>query len=159
MSDTYEKIERNKKPRVHIKYEIETENGTLSKELPFVVGVMGDFSADAEKKSFKDRKFIQVDKENFNDVMKKMGPELQFRVKNTLIDKDSELPVNLKFNSLDDFSPENIVLQVPELKKLIELREKLRELVTQVDLSESLEGALEKILSGHEPNLLTQDAE
>lgn len=143
----YGRLQNNKKPRVHIKYEIETENGTVTKELPFVVGVMGDFSGDSTAtKPFSERKFVQIDRDNFDNVMAKIAPELKFRVENKLTEDGSELPVHLKFSSLNDFLPENIVSQVPALQKLLDTRNKLRDLITQVDLSENLEMVLENIL-------------
>ena len=143
------KLDRVRKPRVHITYEVETEGAAVVKELPFVVGVLGDFSGQPTEplKPLKDRKFIQIDRDNFNDVMGRMTPGLNLRVKNTLKDDGSELGVQLKFGSMDDFSPENVAQQVDPLKKLIETRDKLRDLLTKIDRSEDLEGLLEKVLS------------
>lgn len=148
MSNIYDELDKSRKPRVHIKYEVETEGGTVSKELPFVVGVMGDFSGDPTQplKPFSERKFIQVDRNNFDDVMSKMNPGLDLRVDNKISNNNTEIAVHLEFNSLSDFEPENIVRQVPVLNKLLETRNKLRELITQVDRSEELESILEKIL-------------
>ena len=103
-----EKLKRVRAPRVHITYEVETEGASVVKELPFVVGVLGDFSGQPTEplKPLKDRKFIQIDRDNFNDVMGRMTPGLNLRVKNTLKDDGSELGVQLKFSSMDDFAPE-----------------------------------------------------
>ena len=145
----HDKLSRVRKPRVHITYKVETEGAAVEKELPFVVGVLGDFSGNPTEplKPLKDRKFIQIDRDNFNDVMARMTPGLNLRVKNTLKDDGSEIGVQLKFRSMADFAPENVAQQVDPLKKLIETRDKLRDLLTKIDRSEDLEGLLEKVLS------------
>ena len=147
-----EKLSRVRKPRVHIKYEVETEGASVEKELPFVVGVLGDFSGQPTEplKPLKDRKFIQIDRDNFNDVMARMTPGLNLKVKNTLKDDGSELGVQLKFGSMDDFAPENVARQVDPVRKLVETRDKLRDLLTKMDRSEDLEAILEKVLSNTE---------
>src|ERR671933_996771 len=101
------KLDRVRKPRVHITYDVETEGAAVTKELPFVVGVLGDFSGNPTEplKPLKDRKFIQIDRDNFNDIMARMTPGLNMRVQNTLANDGSELPVQLKFNSMEDFEP------------------------------------------------------
>jgi len=145
----HKKLDRVRKPRVHITYEVETEGAMVVKELPFVVGVLGDFSGQPTEplKPLKDRKFIQIDRDNFNDVMGRMTPGLSMRVKNTLKDDGSELGVALKFNSMEDFSPERVAQQVDPIKKLVDTRDKLRDLLTKIDRSEDLENLLEKVLS------------
>jgi len=144
----HEKLKRVRKPRVHITYEVETEGAVVEKELPFVVGVMGDFSGNPTEKlaPLKDRKFVQIDRDNINDVMKRMTPGLSMRVENTMKGDGSEMPVNLKFDSMDDFSPANVARQVEPLKKLLDTRDKLRDLLTKVDRSEDLEAILEQVL-------------
>ncbi len=144
----HDKLKRVRKPRVHITYDVETEGAVVQKELPFVMGVMGDFSGDPTQplKSLKDRKFIQIDRDNFNDVMTRMTPGLNMRVENTLSGDGSEMAVQLKFNSIEDFEPANVVKQVAPLKKLLETRDKLRDLLTKVDRSEDLENVLEDVL-------------
>jgi len=148
----HDKLSRVRKPRVHITYEVETEGAKVVKELPFVMGVLGDFSGKPTSplKPMKDRKFIQIDRDNFDDVMKRMTPGLQYRVQNTLDEKGGELSVSLKFESLEDFSPGRVVQQVEPLKKLLETRDKLRDLLTKVDRSDELEGLLEKVLQNQE---------
>jgi type VI secretion system protein ImpB len=142
------KINRVRKPRVHITYDVETNGARVVKELPFVVGVMGDFSGNPTTplKPLRDRKFIQIDRDNFNDVMQKMTPGLNLRVENTLKGDGSEMAVQLKFNEIEDFEPGKIVEQVEPLRKLLETRNKLRDLLTKVDRSEDLEALLEKVL-------------
>ncbi|MBV1881718.1 MAG: type VI secretion system contractile sheath small subunit [Pseudomonadales bacterium] len=149
MSDSiHDKLNRVRKPRVHITYDVETGGATQETELPFVVGVMGDYSGDnvEAKKSLKDRKFIQIDRDNFDDIMGKVEPGLNLKVENTIEGGDSEMAVDLKFNSMSDFEPQNIVEQIEPLKQLMEARNKLRDLMTKVDRSEELESILEEVL-------------
>ncbi|WP_439271941.1 type VI secretion system contractile sheath small subunit [Pseudochrobactrum sp. HB0163] len=148
MANLYDKIDRVRKPRVHIKYEIETEGGSVEKELPFVVGVLGDFSGNAgdRSKPFNERKFIQIDRDNFDDVMRNIAPAVTLRVPNMLKNDDTELPVTLNFTKMADFEPAAIVDQVPELKKLLAIRNMLRDLMSKADLSAELENILENIL-------------
>ena len=152
MASVHDKLERVRKPRVHIKYEVETEGAMLEKELPFVVGVLGDFSGDPTEplRPLAERKFIQIDRDNFNDVMARMTPGLNLRVENTLKGDGSEMAVSLKFRSMDDFSPENVVKQVEPLRRMLETRDKLRDLLTKVDRSEDLEAVLERVLQNSE---------
>src|SRR5271156_6073812 len=107
---TQKKLERVRKPRVHITYDVEVGDATVKKELPFVVGVLGDFSGNPTSplKPLKDRKFIQVDRDNFNDIMARMTPGANMKVANTLKGDGSELSVNLKFNSIEDFEPAQV---------------------------------------------------
>jgi type VI secretion system protein ImpB len=144
----HNKLKRVRKPRVHITYEVEASGGSAERELPFVAGVMGDYSGDnaAARKPLKERKFAQVDSENFNDVMAKVNPKLELQVENTLAGDGSRMAVNLDFKEMDDFSPEAIVAQVEPLKKLLEARNKLRDLLSKADRSEDLERVLEEIL-------------
>ena len=148
MASVHDKLERVRKPRVHIKYEVETEGALVEKELPFVVGVLGDFSGQPTEplKPMKDRKFIQVDRDNFDEVLARMTPGLHLRVRNTMANDQSEIPVALKFNKMEDFEPAAIVEQVPALKQMLEARNQLRDLLSKADRSEELELLLEKIL-------------
>ncbi|MEO5369632.1 MAG: type VI secretion system contractile sheath small subunit [Magnetococcus sp. DMHC-1] len=148
MASVHDKLNRVRKPRVHISYEVETEGATVVKELPFVVGVMGDFSGDPTQplKPFKERKFIQIDQDNFDSVMAKMTPGLSLKVDNTLANDGSQMAVNLKFESMEDFEPARIVEQVEPLRRLMDTRNKLRDLMSKVDRSDELEGILEKVL-------------
>jgi type VI secretion system protein ImpB len=152
MESIHKKLERVRKPRVHITYEVETEGAMVLKELPFVVGVLGDFSGDPSEplKPLKDRKFVQVDRDNFDEIMARMTPGVNFRVENTLKGDGSEIAVSLKFNSLDDFEPAKIVEQIEPLKKLLDTRNKLRDLLTKADRSDDLEALLERVLQDTE---------
>lgn len=151
-SSVHDKLKRVRKPRVHITYEVETEGAVEEKELPFVVGVMGDFSGHPTEKlkALKDRKFVNIDRDNINDVMKQMKPGLNLRVENTLQDDGSEMPVQLKFELMDDFDPANVARQVKPLSELLDARDRLRDLLTKVDLSEDLETVLNKVLTSSE---------
>jgi type VI secretion system protein ImpB len=148
MASIHQKLERVRKPRVHIKYEVETEGAQIERELPFVVGVMGDFSGNPTQPlaPLKDRKFVQIDRDNFNDVMAKISPELNLKVENTLKNDGSMMALQLKFRSMDNFEPGQIAEQVPALKKLLDTRNRLRDLMAKVDKSEELEGLLERVL-------------
>jgi len=147
-----DKLERVRKPRVHLKYEVETEGATVEKELPFVVGVLGDFSGQPTEalKPLKDRKFTQIDRDNFNEVMARMTPGLNMKVQNTLANDGSEMAVALKFSSMDDFDPANVAQQIDPLKKMLETRDKLRDLLTKIDRSEDLENLLDQVLQNSE---------
>jgi type VI secretion system protein ImpB len=148
----HDKLTRVRKPRVHITYEVETGGARVLRELPFVMGVLGDFSGKSTQplKPLKDRKFIQIDRDNINDVLARMTPGLEYRVTNTLKGDGSEMAVKLQFNSMDDFDPGRVVQQVEPLKKLLETRDKLRDLLTKVDRSDELENLLERILNSKE---------
>ena len=145
----HEKLKRVRKPRVHITYEVETEGAEILRELPFVVGIMGDFSGDPTQplRPLNERKFIQIDRDNFNEVMGRMTPGLNLRVDNKLVDDGSQMAVSLKFDSLEEFEPARVAEQVPALKALLETRSKLRDLMSKVDRSEQLESLLEQILT------------
>ena len=144
----HQKLTRVRKPRVHITYDVETEGAEEVKDLPFVVGVMGDFSGDPTSKlqPLKDRKFVGIDRDNFNDVMQKSTPGLNMRVENTMKGDGSELPVQLKFNSMDDFAPAQVAQQIEPLKKLLETRDKLRDLLTKIDHSDKLENIIDQVM-------------
>jgi type VI secretion system protein ImpB len=147
-----ETLKRVRAPRVKIDYQVETEGAKPILELPFVVGVMADLSGMPKEanKPMKQRKFVPIDRDNFNDVMARMNVGLNLKVDNKLADDGSQMGVQLKFNSLDDFDPARIVSQVPALKALLETRDKLRDLVSKVDRSDELEGLLEQVLQNDE---------
>jgi len=150
MSDSiHDKLKRVRKPRVHITYDLETNGSIVEKEIPFVMGVMGDYSGDNTegKKTLKDRKFSQIDRDNFNDIMTKVNPQLRMKVANLLENDGSELSASLDFKTMEDFEPHRIVEQLEPLKKLMDTRNKLRDLLTKADRSEDLEAILEDVLS------------
>jgi type VI secretion system protein ImpB len=150
MSDSiHDKLKRVRKPRVHITYDLETNGTVVEKELPFVMGVMGDYSGDNvdNKKPIKERKFSQIDRDNFNEIMSKVNPQLRMKVDNLLEGDGSEMSLNLDFKTMEDFEPHRIVEQLEPLKKLMDTRNKLRDLLTKADRSEELESILEDVLS------------
>jgi len=148
MASVHDKLNRVRKPRVHITYDVETEGAAIERELPFIVGVMGDFAGDPSEplKPLAERKFTQIDRDNFNDVMARIAPGLNMKVENTLAGDGSEMGVNLKFRHMDDFEPAKIAEQVPALKALMETRSKLRDLMSKVDNSDKLEELLDEVL-------------
>ena len=150
-NSAYEKISKSTKPRVHIKYEVETENGTQEKELPFVIGVIGDFSANnTEQPSLKEREFTNIDRDNFDEVMAKIKPKLSIKIENSLDPNNDQLmPLELSFNSISDFEPDQLINQIEPLFKLKLARDRLRSLLNHSECSESLEKALESVLSDH----------
>ncbi|MEO0443683.1 MAG: type VI secretion system contractile sheath small subunit [Pseudomonadota bacterium] len=150
MSDSiHDKLKRVRKPRVHITYDLESGDEKIQKEIPFVMGVMGDYSGDNtdNKKTLKERKFSQIDRDNFNEVMANINPQLRMKVDNLLENDGSELSVDLGFKNMEDFEPHKLVEQVEPLKKLLQTRNKLRDLLTKADRSEELEQILEEALS------------
>jgi type VI secretion system protein ImpB len=148
MTSVHQKLARVRKPRVHITYDVETEGAAIVRELPFVVGVMGDYAGDPTEpvKPMAERKFVQIDRDNFNDVMARVAPGLKIKVDNTLADDGTQMAVDLKFKSMDDFDPAKVAEQVPALKAMLETRGRLRDLMSKADLSEELEGLLEEVL-------------
>jgi type VI secretion system protein ImpB len=148
----HDKLKRVRSPRVHITYEVETGGAAQVKELPFVVGVLGDFSGDSEieKKPLRDRKFIDLKKDKFDRVMAGIEPGVKMRVENTIEKNGQEFAVQLKFRSMDDFEPARVAEQVEPLRKLMETRNQLRDLLAKADGSERLESLLEKILQDDE---------
>lgn len=149
MSSVHNKLGRVRKPRVHIEYKVETGGATEKKHLPFLMGVVGDFSGNmptGEKKPLRDRKFVNIDRDNINDVLKSMTPGVSMEVENTLAGDGSMMKVNLKFESMEDFNPAKVVEQVTPLKKLLDVRNQLKDLRSKIDVSTDLEATLEKVL-------------
>lgn len=147
-NNIFGKLERVRKPRVHIKYDVYKGDAVEKQELPFVVGVMGDFSGTPTEplKSLVHRKFVEINRDNFDEIMAKMTPGVNLRVQNTMKGDGSEMAVNLKFNSMADFEPAEIARQVEPLRKLLETRDKLRDLLSRVDRYDDLEAVLEEVL-------------
>ncbi len=148
----HEKLGRVRRPRVHITYEVETEGAQIVRELPFVVGVMGDFTGDprAPLRPLAERKFVQIDRDNFDEVMRRLSPGLQLKVENKLNDAGGMMAVDLHFDSIEDFEPGRVLDQVPALKSLLETRHRLRDLMSKADRSEALEVLLEQVLKDPE---------
>jgi type VI secretion system protein ImpB len=141
---------RVNKNRVSITYDVETNGAVETKELPFVVGVIGEFSghkADSEKVDLEEREFTGIDKDNFDIVMSEIQPQLSYKVDNKLVaESNSQFEVNLNFCSMKDFSPENVVEQITPLKNLVETRNQLKALLSKADRSRDLERLLKEVL-------------
>lgn len=138
---------RVSKNRVSITFDVEDGGSVQKKELPFIIGMIGGYSGDREdKEPLEDRTFYSVDKDNFNDVMARVGPRLSYTVENKIQDDGSEFQVELDFKSMKDFEPDAIVDKVEPLRKLAQTREKLMTLVAKADRSRDLEKVLKEIL-------------
>ncbi len=141
-------------PRVHLTYDVQVGDAIEQKELPFVVGVLGEFSGDANPDKplpkLKERKFVNVDLDNFDDVMAGMTPAASYRVKNKLSPEGGEFGVNLAFTSMDDFRPESVVQQVEPLRQLVEARTRLSDLRNKLAGNEKLDDLLSDVLSNTE---------
>ena len=150
-------LKRNRKPRVHITMDVETEGAKATRELPFIIGVLGDYTGDAPPESVKplrDRKFTEISRDNFDKVLGELKPELSLTVKNELPPELVEdlkiegvgdaISMQLKFSKMEDFDPEQLVEQVEPLKALLEARREQQELLRHVDRSPNLEGLIEK---------------
>lgn len=142
------KLQRIRPPRVQLTYDVEVGDGKEVKELPFVIGVLGDFSAasELEKTKLKDKRFINVDLDNIDEVMQSLAPRATFQVENTLTEEGGRMAVDLTFNSMQDFRPENVVQQVDPLRKLVEARERLTDLRNKISNNERLEDLLDEVL-------------
>jgi type VI secretion system protein ImpB len=143
----FDKKKRIRPPRVNITYEVELGGAMVMKELPFVVGVLSDLSGNPKESlgKLKDRKFVEIDRDNFDDVLSSMKPRLQMRVDNTLTG-EGELSVELEFDKLGDFDPGAIVDQVEPLRKLLEVRGKLKDLQSRAEGNDRLEEMLNALI-------------
>jgi len=143
------KIDRVRAPRVHITYDVEVGDAIEMKEIPFVVGVLADLSGkpDDPLPKVKDRKFVEIDRDNFNNVLAAMKPRVAFKVDNKLSGDDSKIAVELRFKSLDDFHPEQVVQQVEPLRKLVEARHRLSDLLNKLDGNDKLDELLQNVIA------------
>lgn len=146
------KLGRVRPPRVHITYDVETGGAIEKRELPFVVGVMSDLSGQPDKPlpKLKDRKFVEIDRDNFDQVLAKTAPRLAYKVDNRLSEDDTRLGVELRFKSMEDFQPENVVRQVEPLNKLLELRTKLANLRSSLYGNDKLDELLQDVVHSTE---------
>ena len=148
---TQHKLDRTRKPRVQITYDVEIGDAQEVKELPFVMGVMSDLSGHRDPENplpkLKERGFVEVDRDNFNDFLKKQAPRLAIKVDNKLSDDpDAQLGVELDFKSMKDFDPEGVINQVPALKEMLEVRRRLKSLQSRVTSSDEVTDFLKEIL-------------
>jgi type VI secretion system protein ImpB len=143
------KLDRVRSPRVQITYDVEVGDAIEKKEIPFVVGVLSDLSGQPEVplSPLKERKYVEIDRDNFDGVLHGMKPRLSYRADNKIEDDDSTIGVELKFNTLDDFSPEKVAEQVEPIKKLVEARKKLYNLMAKIDGNDKLESLLQDVIS------------
>jgi type VI secretion system protein ImpB len=144
----HKKLSRVRKPRVHITYDVEVGDAIEQKELPFVVGVMADLAGQPKDQQprIKDRKFVEIDRDNFNQVLAGMKPRLAFRVPNRLANDESRLGVELEFRHMDDFGPEAVAQQVEPIRKLVEARQRLNELALKINTNDKLEELLQDVV-------------
>lgn len=149
-----QRLGRVRAPRVQLTYDVEVGDAIEQKEIPFVVGVMGDFTGQQDpgkpQARLKDRKFVNVDMDNFDEVLAGMAPHASYRVKNKLSPEGGEFAVNLEFKKMEDFRPESVVDQVEPLRKLLEVRTKLSDLRNKLAGNEKLEDLLGDVLSNTE---------
>lgn len=148
---TQHKLDRVRAPRVQITYDVDIGGAIEMKELPFVAGVMADLGGKQEQPlpNLKDekRKFVPIDRDNFDEVMKGIGPRLAYKVDNKLANDDTKIGVELRFNSIEDFGPEAVADQVAPLKKLVEVRKQLCALLAKTDGNDKLAEKLQEIIN------------
>lgn len=145
---TQKKLSRVRPPRVQITYDVEIGDSMETKELPFVMGVVGDYSGHNKEPlpKLKERKFVQIDTDNFDDVLKGMSPRLAMKVDNKLRNDDSQLSVELNFSELADFEPQNVAQQISPLKQLLDARLRLADLRNKLAGNDKLEELLDEIV-------------
>jgi len=149
------KLDRVRRPRVQITYDVET-NGAMQKvELPFVVGVLADLSGQPKDALpvMKERKFVPIDRDNFNEVLKKSAPRLALKVQNKLTDEDTKLAVELNFKHMDDFEPARVANQVAPLRELLDMRLRLTQLLSKMEGNDKLERMLADVMANTEKAL------
>jgi type VI secretion system protein ImpB len=151
-ASTQHKIDRVRAPRVHITYDVEIGDAIEMKELPFVMGVLSDLSGkpDEPLPRLRDRKFVEIDRDNFDAVMRGTKPRLAYTVDNKLTEDDTKVGVELRFNSIEDFEPERVVQQVEPLRKLLEIRQQLSSLLAKADGNDQLSEQLQQVIGNTE---------
>ena len=147
------KLDRVRRPRVQITYDVETGGAMQKVELPFVVGVMADLSGQPKEalKPMKERKFTTIDRDNFNDVLNRSAPRVAMKVANKLQEgAENKLAVELNFKNMDDFDPAKVAEQVPALKELLDMRHRLNQLMSKMEGNDKLEAMLADVLQNTE---------
>ncbi len=141
-------LDRVRKPRVHITYDVEIGSAIEKKELPFIVGVLADLSGNPENPlpKMKDRKFVEIDRDNFMEVMEIISPRLVLRIVNKLSDENPEISVEILFKNMADFEPQSIAKNIPALAALYEKRNSLKDLITKMDGNDPLNSVLTQIM-------------
>jgi type VI secretion system protein ImpB len=155
-----QKISRIRPPRVHISYEVETGGAIELKELPFVVGVLGDFSGKPVEAlpRMRDRKFVEIDRDNFDAALAGMKPRLSYGVENKLSNDGGKMAVELNFRGMDDFHPDQVAQQIEPLRKLVEARRNLSDLLAKMDGNDKLGELLEDVLNNADSQKQLGDA-
>ncbi|HZU33127.1 MAG TPA: type VI secretion system contractile sheath small subunit [Candidatus Angelobacter sp.] len=145
---TQHKLDRIRPPRVQITYDVEIGGAIQKKELPLVMGILADLSGKPEQAlpKLKDRKFVEIDRDNFNDILKSIGPRVVCSVDNKLSKDGGKTSVDLKFEHIDDFSPLNVVNKVDSLAKLFQARQRLNDLLAKLDGNDTLDGMLQSVV-------------
>jgi type VI secretion system protein ImpB len=146
------KLDRVRRPRVQITYDVETGGAMQKIELPFVVGVIADLSGQPKEalRPMKERKFTMIDRDNFNDVLQRSAPRVAMKVQNKLTDADTKLAVELNFKEMDDFDPAKVAAQVPALKELLDMRHRLTQLMSKMEGNDKLDAMLADVLQNTE---------
>jgi type VI secretion system protein ImpB len=146
-----DKLSRVRAPRVHITYQVETGGAMVMKELPFVMGVLGEFTSNPKETDLKlkEREFVEVNLQNFDKVLKGYAPQLKYTVANKLSSDPNagEIPVELNFTSMQDFAPDQVAQQIEPLQKLLELRSKLADLRGSLQGNDKLDAILQATLN------------
>lgn len=149
---TQHKISRVRPPRVQITYDVEIGDAIEKRELPFVVGIMSDLTGKSKiaQPKLRDRKFVEVDRDNINDVMSSLAPRAAFQIDNKLKNDGTKLNVDLNFRNMEDFDPVNVIGQVKPLNELLKARRKLNDLLTKLDGNDELDGILGDVIGNTE---------
>lgn len=149
------KLDRVRRPRVQITYDVETNGAMQKTELPFVVGVMADLSGQPKEAlpALKQRRFVPIDRDNFNDVLARSTPRLAMGVQNRLTDENTKLAVELNFRHIDDFEPARVASQVAPLRELLDMRLRLTQLLSKMEGNEKLEQLLTDVMGNTEKAL------
>jgi type VI secretion system protein ImpB len=145
---TQHKLDRVRPPRVQITYDVEIGGAIEKRELPLVVGVLADLSGKPVEApaALKSRGFVEIDRDNFNDIMTSIGPRIAFQVNNTIAGDDSKLNVELNFKNMDDFEPVAVIGQITPLARLFAARQRLTDLLTKLDGNDQLDALLQEIV-------------
>lgn len=149
---TQHKLDRVRPPRVQITYDVEIGNAIEKKELPLVVGILADLSGkpDTPPAKLVERRFVDINRDNFNEILSSISPRATLQVDNTISGDDSKLNVELRFNHIEDFDPVNLVKQVVPLRRLFEARQRLRDLLTKLDGNDDLDQLLQDVAANTE---------
>ncbi|EGE4655039.1 type VI secretion system contractile sheath small subunit [Salmonella bongori serovar 40:z35:-] len=143
------KLNRIRPPRVQITYDVETGGAIEKKELPLVVGILADLSEQpaTPPEKLRERRFVEIDRDNFDDVLASIAPRLALQVENRLANDGSKFNIELNFKTFEDFSPRNIIDQVKPLQRLFLARQRLRDLLTKLDGNDDLDALLQQVIN------------